>query len=411
MKKRILSFATIVSAVLLLFVFAIWQNQTDPENPSVSLPTESCDALVLVDASKKTQTDRYDLKQVETITEANEPYHPLLADVPTYLYCQENLTVHISRNVDLGENELCHYGLFEKNNKQFAVFYARINTTASAERLCHLLLCYRDYFPGLLFGKFDEATASLITDVCKFSSASVNGITYFYKNLSAKAHQESGTLSLHFEKAPRTLDLNKKMIALTFDDGPGPYTSQILQTLANHTAKATFFVNGSHVTEYPKTIQAIFNNNCEIGNHTNLHELFSHNTQGIIRKSIETTNKKVRNIIGIGTFVVRPPGGEILDRNQTNVKVGYPIIRWSLDTLDYTNNKTAVSLLETVQAHATHGDIILMHDTKAVTQEATNSILTYLISQEFQLVTVSELLEFSSIGTLNDRIYNNAYRS
>ena len=408
MKKQILFCITIVSVLVLLSLFAIWQSRSVTGDPSLSLPEESCDALVLVDPSKHTQSNRYDLKQIKKESTTSEHFLPVISDPDTSLYYQKDLTVHINRSLDLSEENLCHYGLFEKTQKQFAVFYAEISTQQSAERLCHLLLCYRDYFPTLLFGEFDKATHQLITEVCKFSSATLNGVTYFYQNISVTPHENSGSLLLQFDKAPRTLDLNKKMIALTFDDGPSDYTNDILETIAKYSAKATFFVNGTHVTEYPEAIQNIFAQKCEIGNHTNLHELFTHNTQGIIRKSIEETNKKVRNVIGIGTFVVRPPGGETLDRYQKPVKIGYPIVRWSLDTLDYTENKTAELLLEAIQ-QTQHGEIILMHDTKSVTAEAADRIVSYLVTQNFQLVTVSELLEFTSDGALADRIYNNTY--
>ena len=411
MKKRIISGLTIVSVLLLLALFAIWPRQLDTGDSVPPIPDTNYDALVLVDPSKETNTNQYDLKYIEKNNIRPESYHPIDDNKTATLYYQNNLSAVIKKTLTLNEETLCHYGLFEKNNSQFAIFHAESNTQETAERLCHLLLCYQDYFPTLLFGNFDETTRAYITEICNIPSSSINGITYFYQNLSSTPHQESGTLLLTFEETPRKLDLNQKMIALTFDDGPSELTSRILHTLTQHSAKATFFVNGSHVTEYPDTIRDIFDNHCEIGNHTNLHELFTHNTQAIIRKSIEETNKKIRNSIGIGTFVVRPPGGEILDRYQKNVKIGYPIVRWSLDTFDYTENQTASSLLNCIQSQIQNGDIILMHDTKAVTADALNSILLYLKEQQYQLVSVSELLEFQTNGANADVVYNPAHPS
>jgi len=408
MKKRILTGITVVAVLLFLIIFAIWQNQSDTEDTPPPVPEDSCDALILVDPSKPNPSNQYDLKHLKKNSDSSDRYLPVGIDNNS-LYYEKTLAVHINRSLPLTEKDFCHYGLFEKNNKPFAIFHSEVSTKKNAERLCHLLLCYRDYFPILLFGKFDDTTVTLLTDVCQLSSASINGITYFYQNLSVKTHETSGSLLLHFQKTPRTLDLSKKMVALTFDDGPSSHTAQILQSLTKYHAKATFFVNGDHVIEYPTVIEDIFANQSEIGNHTNLHELFEHNTQGIIRKSIEETNKKVRKIIGIGTFVVRPPGGGTLDRYQNPVTLGYPLIRWSLDTLDYTEHQSASSLLERIQAQVRHGEIILMHDTKPITAEASDSIISYLTSQDFQLVTVSELLEFSSDGAVADRVYNNTF--
>ena len=409
MKKRILSCIAIVAILFFLIVFAVWQNQSRSENTPPAQPEDSCDALVHVGPSEPTPNNQYDFTYRNKNGTTSDAYLPVGLSNETSFYHQKELTVHINRSLSLNENEFCNYGLFEKNSKQFAVFHSEISTQKSAERLCHLLLCYRDYFPILLFGRFDEKTDALLSDVCQLSSASINGITYYCQNLSVTTHESDGTLLLQLQTPPRTLDLSKEMVALTFDDGPSSHTEQVLSSLVKHRAKATFFVNGTHVTEYPDAIQAIFANHCEIGNHTNLHELFEHNTQGIIRKSIEETNKKVRKLIGIGTFVVRPPGGGTLDRYHKPVTVGYPIIRWSLDTFDYTEHQSASSVLESIQKQVRQGDIILMHDTKAITAEASESIVSYLISQGFQLVTVSELLEFSSEGAVIDRVYNNAF--
>ena len=409
MKKQILFFMTAIIALLLLTLFAVWQNQSTNDN-FIALPEDSCDALVLVEPDKQTNTSQYDLQQVKTKASVTEQYLPVASEKEPYLCYRKDLTAHINRTLELGDENICHYGLFEKNNKTFAVFYAEIQDQSAAEHLCHLLLCYRDYFPILLLGKFDTVATELLTDVCSLSYATFNNVSYFYQNLSVTSHETSGTLLLKVKETPRTLNLNQKMVAITFDDGPSQYTNEILQAITSHSAKATFFVNGSHVTEHPETIKNIFSNRCEIGNHTNLHELFNRNTQAIIRKTIEETNKKVRTIIGIGTFVVRPPGGEVLDRYQNPVTIGYPIVRWSLDTFDYTENQTAITVLESIRStEVKHGEIILMHDTKKVTAEAAESIVSYLLSQNFQLVTVSELLEFTANGVVKDRIYNNTY--
>lgn len=409
MKKRILTCITVVAVLLFLILFAVWQRQTDaPEStPSTTNTTNaSFDAQILIDPNEPLPSDQYDLKHANKIGNHTDAFLPVGSNHNGSFFYQEKLTVHINRSLDLNNEDFCHYGLFEKNNKQFAVFHSEISSQIGAERLCHLLLCYRDYFPVLIFGEFDEETHTLLTEVCRLSSAAINGISYYYQNLLPMPQEKSGSLLLTFETAPRQLNLNKKMVALTYDDGPSKNTQQILQVLTEQNAKATFFVNGTHVSTRPAEIEAIFAANCEIGNHTNLHELFEQNTQSIIRKTIEVTNQKVRSVIGIGTFVVRPPGGGTLDRYQQSVSVGYPIVRWSLDTFDYTENKSAASILESIRSQVKNGDIILMHDTQAVTAEVCRDVVTYLLSQDFQLVTVSELLEFASEGAENDRVYN-----
>ena len=95
---------------------------------------------------------------------------------------------------------------------------------------------------------------------------------YFGKNGQAVTGKKNISHYLcYFNKKgvlTRKIDKNKKMVALTYDDGPSVYTPTILKTLKKNDSVATFFVVGSRVSTYSKTVQKAYDNGCQIGNHT-----------------------------------------------------------------------------------------------------------------------------------------------
>lgn len=185
------------------------------------------------------------------------------------------------------------------------------------------------------------------------------------------------------------IDINDKIIALTFDDGPSKYTDEILNLLDKYNANATFFVLGNKVELYKETINKSIINGNEIGNHSYNHKWLIklkkeefldqiNKTQDIMKKTFDYTPK-----------VLRPTYGSInsLIRENTNLR----ITLWNVDTLDwkYKNPKTIASR---VIGHVKDGSIVLMHDTHKQTVKALEMILNDL-SNEYKFVTVSELDE------------------
>ena len=212
MKKKILSGVSVFAVLLLLMTFALIYNQGKDEDLSPATPSESYDALLLIDSQKYTSATRYDLTLFAKDNSENSSYYPVTSEENGTFYYQKDLNPLITRNLTLPQDnsDFCQYGLFQKDGKSFAVFYSSMSEPSNAERLCQLLLCYRDYFPILLLGTFDQDSASLISDVCQMSLSQQLNQTTLTSNLSVFPHEESGTLLLTFEKTPRTLDLSKK---------------------------------------------------------------------------------------------------------------------------------------------------------------------------------------------------------
>ncbi|MCD7832923.1 MAG: polysaccharide deacetylase family protein [Lachnospiraceae bacterium] len=199
----------------------------------------------------------------------------------------------------------------------------------------------------------------------------------------------------------RTVDMDGKMIALTYDDGPSANTSTILKTLQQYGAVATFFVVGNRVSTYASTVKAAYDLGCEIGNHTWEHLILTRYPASTIQSQISRTNEAVRAVTGVSPVVMRPPGGNY----NTTVKsaVNMPLINWSIDTRDWAT-RSASSTSSAVLNHVKDGDIVLMHDLYASTAEASKTIIPTLISRGYQLVTVSELAE-SRGGMTNGTVY------
>ncbi|MCG7335463.1 polysaccharide deacetylase family protein [Sporosarcina sp. ACRSM] len=180
-----------------------------------------------------------------------------------------------------------------------------------------------------------------------------------------------------------------KKVALTFDDGPDPkVTMQILDTLKKYDAKATFFMLGSRVEYYPEIAKHVADAGHELGNHTWTHPDLTKAGLDKIDKEIERTSSIIEEVTGIKSTSFRPPYGAVNStvRSQTDL----PVVLWDVDTLDW-KHRNAEQLLVNVQNSVKDGSIILMHDIHQATADGLDAVLTYLQSEGFTFVTVSEL--------------------
>lgn len=219
---------------------------------------------------------------------------------------------------------------------------------------------------------------------------------YYFSKKSGKMftgkHNISHYLCYFSEKGVlyRKIDKKKKMVALTYDDGPSANTPKILDTLKKYDAVATFFVVGNRVSTYANTVKRAYGMGCEIGNHTYEHKILTRTDPAGIREQVSKTNAAVKNITGTDPIVMRPPGGCVNDTVKS--QTGMPMILWSIDTLDW-RTRNAASTKTAVLDHVKDGDIVLMHDLYEATANASTTIIPTLVERGYQLVTVSELAE------------------
>ena len=201
------------------------------------------------------------------------------------------------------------------------------------------------------------------------------------------------------------IDINKKMIALTFDDGPNYNTSKILEILNKYNVRATFFVLGSKINHNEKIIKTMDEYGMEIGNHTYSHKLMTGMSNLDIIKEVEDTSDLIYNIVGKYPKLVRPSYGSFNKKIKESINM--PIIIWNIDTLDWKSHNSK-KIVSRVMNKVSDGDIILMHDIYSATVKAVDILVPKLISEGYQLVSVSELFYYKNINLENGKVYGKA---
>ena len=203
-------------------------------------------------------------------------------------------------------------------------------------------------------------------------------------------------------KEENKIDPNRPVIALTFDDGPGDRTGELLDQLEKYDAKATFFMLGQKVSSYPDEIKKMKEIGCELGNHSYDHPNLAKLGADGVKKQIGDTNSKIQAIVGEGASVMRPPYGAISATLKANA--GMPLILWNIDTLDW-KTRNAKATVDMVMENAKDGDIILMHDIHTESVDAAIELIPKLLEKGYQLVTVSELAAYKNATLENGEKY------
>jgi peptidoglycan/xylan/chitin deacetylase (PgdA/CDA1 family) len=184
---------------------------------------------------------------------------------------------------------------------------------------------------------------------------------------------------------------DQKLVALTFDDGPGPTTGEILDILEEKRADGTFFLLGQAVEADPEMVREITLRGNEVANHSMAHDAFPGS------KDLEATNDVIEEAAGFRPCSFRPPYGEV-DPSLTARAAGANMntVLWDVDTEDWTDWTTVDSVVEGTKANTQPGSVILMHDGGDVrrdkTIEALPGIIDELRAEGYSFVTVSELL-------------------
>jgi peptidoglycan/xylan/chitin deacetylase (PgdA/CDA1 family) len=182
-----------------------------------------------------------------------------------------------------------------------------------------------------------------------------------------------------------------KCVALTFDDGPFDYTGKVLDMLAEHHAKATFFVVGQMVT--PQTrfyLRRMVSEGHELGNHSWDHPPLTSLSHGALRGQLERTQEVVKAATGATMRLLRPPYGATDGKvAEEAAHVGLAQIMWDVDTLDWRDRDS--SLVARRASEARPGSVVLMHDIHKSTVDAVPRLLRLLNAKGYTFVTVSEL--------------------
>ena len=190
-----------------------------------------------------------------------------------------------------------------------------------------------------------------------------------------------------------TIDPEKKMVALTFDDGPSNQnTNRILDVLEQNHARATFFVIGKRIADRTEVIARALSLGCEIGSHTWGHSDFTKYPKSALIDSLEKTDEAMVSNFNYHMTLFRPPYASInKDVENVSKDMGYTMILWSGSSHDWSIKDANKVYRNTFQC-AADGAIILYHDIYDFTADAIERVVPDLISQGYQLVTISELI-------------------
>ena len=184
---------------------------------------------------------------------------------------------------------------------------------------------------------------------------------------------------------------NRKVVALTFDDGPNPATTnQALDTLSKYGIKATFFVLGKNVSGNEEILKRMKSDGHVIGNHSWSHPVLSKLSLDEAKKQITDTEDALTKVLGSSSKLMRPPYGAITDDIRNSLDLSF--IMWDVDSLDW-KSKNEASILTEIQREVKNGSIILMHDIHAETVNALPKVIDYLKGQGYDFVTVPDLLD------------------
>jgi peptidoglycan/xylan/chitin deacetylase (PgdA/CDA1 family) len=187
-------------------------------------------------------------------------------------------------------------------------------------------------------------------------------------------------------------------IALTFDDGPNPtLTPKLLDLLAAHHMKATFFVVGQNAADHPEILKRAVREGHEIANHSWSHPVFAKMSDEAVRRELQKTDDAISAAIGKRPTLLRPPYGSITAHQKKWIHddFGYRIIIWDVDPLDW--KRPGPSVVTSRILKETHaGSIVLAHDIHAPTIEAMPATFDQLDRKGFKSVTVTELLAMAT---------------
>lgn len=239
----------------------------------------------------------------------------------------------------------------------------------------------------------------------------LDGATYYFDKEAKMATGETYlglTLCLFdkdgklLSKKESSIDPNRPMVALTFDDGPGPRTKELLDALQKYNSHATFFMLGQKVPSYAEVVKRMKELGCELGNHSYDHADLSKMDAAGVQSEVDKTNENISQAAGQGASVMRPPYGAISSTMKTTI--GMPMMLWNIDTLDW-KTRDAQKTIDAVMGSVKDGDIILMHDIHTESVDAALELIPRLMDEGYQLVTVSELAAAKGNELQNGGVY------
>lgn len=201
----------------------------------------------------------------------------------------------------------------------------------------------------------------------------------------------------------RTIDISKPMLALTYDDGPRTDVgARLMNVFEQYGQRTTFFMVGNRVPSRADEVRRMAADGHEVANHSYDHVYLNKVGAETIHNQVNACNDIIEQTCGIRPRIMRLPGG---NKNSTVLaNINMPIILWNIDTRDW-SHRNAQTTINSIIGNVKDGDIVLMHELYESTAAASEYVVPQLVSQGFQLVTVSELAELKGKTLAGGGVY------
>ena len=211
-------------------------------------------------------------------------------------------------------------------------------------------------------------------------------------------------MAKHVKATERVL-IGKKLVALTFDDGPSNLTTpRLLDILWEKDVPATFFMLGPQARNNPDIVKRAEKERHVVASHTMYHQNLPRIPAAAAAADIGEARDVLNSILGHPVAYTRPPYGNISDIVRS--AAGTPLILWSVDTLDW-QNRNPEMILANVRNQISDGGIILMHDIYDTSVDAVSSVIDELRKDGYEFATIPEIVKLRGLKLDNGAAYRN----
>ena len=229
------------------------------------------------------------------------------------------------------------------------------------------------------------------------ASVTTAAITAGYQSMAPTAQWYGRTF--------KGLSRGSKQLALTYDDGPNdPHTLRLLEVLAKHEVRATFFLVGRYVQQRPDLAREILKAGHAVGNHTFTHPLLTLKNAAEVRQELTGCNQAVQEAVGELPYLFRPPfGGRRPSVLRIARELGLEPIMWNVTGYDW-NAPPAAAIEQKVSKQIRGGNVILLHDgghkqmgaDRSQTVLATDHLIAKYKSEAYEFATIPQMMEGKS---------------